>query len=146
MKRCERKYHENAEKSNGYLQLAPRKPWITSEIMELIKQRNKFRKTDETMYRITKNRITQKCREAKEKWMKGICQDIQYNLSTCYIGRAYNIIKKVSRNPKIKNTVVKNRDGNILIGKEEITMRWKEYLQDLNKGINETTENKIEIE
>lgn len=45
--------------------------------MDLIKQRNNFRKNYETMYRITKNRITQKCREAKEKWMDGICQDIQ---------------------------------------------------------------------
>lgn len=49
---------KTAENSIGYLKLAPRKPWITNEIMELIKQRNIFRKKDETMYRITKNRIT----------------------------------------------------------------------------------------
>ena len=30
-----------------------------------------------------------------------------------------------------KSTVVKNKDGNILIDEEEITMRWKEYLEDL---------------
>lgn len=98
------------------------------------------------MYRITKNRITQKCREAKENWMEGICQDIQYNLSTCNIGKAYNIIKKLSRNPKTKSTVDKNKHGNILISEEEITMRWKEYLQDLYEGNNEITENNIEIE
>jgi len=45
--------------------------------------------------------------------MDAICQDIQYNLSTCNIGRAYNIIKKLSRNPKTKRTVVKNKEGNI---------------------------------
>jgi len=57
-----------------------------------------------------KNRITQKCREAIEKWMDGVCQDIQYNLSSCNIGRAHNIIKKLSKNPKPKSTVVKNKD------------------------------------
>jgi len=63
----------------------------------------------------------------------GICQDIQYNLSSCNIGKAY-IIKKLSRNPKTKSTVVKNKE-------EEITMRWKEYLEDLYEGNNETTNN-----
>jgi predicted nucleic acid-binding protein len=42
--------------------------------------------------------------------------------------------------------VVKNKHGNILISEEEITMRWKEYLQDLYEGNNETTENNIVIE
>lgn len=70
---------KTAEKSILYLKLTPRKTWITNEIIELIKQRNDFKKEDETMYRITKYRVTQKCREVKEKWMDGICQDIQFN-------------------------------------------------------------------
>jgi hypothetical protein len=53
----------------GFRKLNPRKPWITNEIKNLIKHRNKLRKKDEAMYKIIKNRITQKCRVEKEKWM-----------------------------------------------------------------------------
>lgn len=35
---------KTAEKSIKYLKLALKKPWITNKIMELIKQRNNFRK------------------------------------------------------------------------------------------------------
>lgn len=93
------------------------------------------------MYGITKNSKTQKCREAKKKWMDGVWQDVHYNLSSCNIRKAYNTIKNLSRNPKTKSKVVKNKDGNILIDEEEITIRRKEYLEDLYEGNNETTEN-----
>jgi len=58
---------KTAKKSIGCLKLTPRKPWITNEIMELIKQRNHFKTKNKTKYRITKNRVAQKCREAKKK-------------------------------------------------------------------------------
>lgn len=64
---------KTAEKSIGYLKLTLREPWLTNEIMELIKQRNSLKKKNEAIYRITKNRVTQKCRETKEKLMDGIC-------------------------------------------------------------------------
>lgn len=58
-----------AIKTIGFRKLNPRKPRITNEIMDLIKYHNKLRKTNDAMYRIIKNRITQKCRVEKEKWM-----------------------------------------------------------------------------
>lgn len=103
---------KTAEKSIGYLKkkLTPRKPWITNKIMELIKQRNDFKKEDETMYRITKYRVTQKCREAKEKWMDGISQDIQFNLSSCNLLRAY-IIKNFQGTRKQKKQSLKTKSS-----------------------------------
>lgn len=65
----------------------------------------------------------------------GIRPYFQYNLSLCNIERAYNTIKKLSRNTKTKSTVVKNKGGDILMDEEEISMRWKEYLVPRENGM-----------
>jgi hypothetical protein len=56
---------KTAEKSIGYLKLAPRISMVSNEIMELINQRNNFRKKDESMYRITQSVEKQK----RNGWM-----------------------------------------------------------------------------
>lgn len=45
---------QSAVESIGFKKLNPRKPWITNEIMDLIKYHNKLKTTDNTMYRIIK--------------------------------------------------------------------------------------------
>lgn len=57
---------QSAEESIGFRKLNPRKQWITNEIVDLIKYRKNPRKTDDAMYRIIKNRITQKGRVEKD--------------------------------------------------------------------------------
>ncbi|XP_025414188.1 craniofacial development protein 2-like [Sipha flava] len=82
---------QSAVESIGFRKLNPRKPWITNEIMDLIKYRNKLKKTDDAMYRIVKNRITQKCRDEKEKWMDLKCENIKINMTANRMDKAYGI-------------------------------------------------------
>lgn len=62
----------------GKRKLEPRKPWMTEEILNLIQERNKFRKENNMDdYKRIKNHITTKCREEKEKWTKSIAEEIE---------------------------------------------------------------------
>lgn len=87
------------------------------------------------MYRIVKNRITQKCRDEKEKWMDLTCQNIKMNMTANRMDKAYGIIKKFSRLPKSRSKIVKDKNGKLILEEGEITSRWKEYIEDLYKGL-----------
>jgi len=53
--------------------LKPRKPWITQQILNLIKERNNYKKYGNyQQHQKIKNYITTKCKEANEIWMKEI--------------------------------------------------------------------------
>lgn len=54
-----------------------RKLWIIQEILKIIEKRNSQRKKDFRNYKIIKNRVTEKYREAKEIWMKGMRWDLK---------------------------------------------------------------------
>ncbi|KAL4142182.1 hypothetical protein QTP88_004691 [Uroleucon formosanum] len=126
---------QSTVESIGFRKLNPRKPWITNEIMDLIKYHNKLMKTDDAMYRIIKNRITQKCRVEKEKWMDLTCENIKMNMSANRMDKAYGMIKRLSRLPKPRSKIVKDGNGKLILDESEITTRWKEYIEDLYKGL-----------
>ncbi|XP_050527984.1 uncharacterized protein LOC126898081 [Daktulosphaira vitifoliae] len=123
-----------AEESIGLRKLNPRKPWITSEIMDLIKYRNKLMKTYDSMYRIIKNRITQKCKDEKEKWMDITCENIKANMTANRMDKAYGMIKRLSRLPKPRSKIVKDMNGQLILDEGGIVTRWKEYIDDLYEG------------
>lgn len=54
-----------------------RKLWIIQEILKIIEKRNSQRKKDFRNYKIIKNRVTEKYREAKEFSMKGMRWDLK---------------------------------------------------------------------
>lgn len=103
--------------------------------MDLIKYRNKLKKTDDAMYGIVKNRITQKCRDEKEKWMDLTCENIKMNMTANRMDKAYGIIKRLSRLPKPRSKIVKDKNGKLILEEGEITTRWKEYIEDLYEGL-----------
>lgn len=72
----------------GFRKLNPREPWIMNGIIILIKYRNKLRKIDNLKYRIIKNRITQKCRVEKEKWLDIKSENININMTTNRMDKA----------------------------------------------------------
>lgn len=45
---------------------------MTEEVLKLIKEKNLQKKKNYRVYSITQNKITKKCREAKDIWMKEI--------------------------------------------------------------------------
>lgn len=103
--------------------------------MDLIKYRNKLRKIDDAKYRIIKNRITQKCRVVKEKWIDITCENIKINMTTNRMDKAYGMIKRSSRLPKPRSKIVKDKNEQLILDESEIATRWKEYTEDLYEGL-----------
>ncbi|VVC42424.1 Reverse transcriptase domain [Cinara cedri] len=105
---------------------------MTQDILDFIKERN----IDYDKYKFLKNKITQKCRQAKEKWMEEYSEDIEIMMKRNNNG-VYAKVKKLQYTPKTRSNIVKNKAD-----------RWKEYLEDLYIGedINNREEEYIENE
>lgn len=54
------------------------------------------------------------------------------------------MIKRLSRLPKPRSKIVKDRNGQLILDEGEIVTRWKEYIGDLYEGL--LGENNINIE
>lgn len=59
---------ETSDRVLGKSTLELRKLWMSQDILELIKERNIWRNIDYNKYKLLKNKIIQKCRQANEKW------------------------------------------------------------------------------
>ncbi|KAI5717312.1 hypothetical protein M8J77_003669 [Diaphorina citri] len=127
---------KTADKVLGKNKLEPRKPWMTREILDLITQRNKWRKKDQVRYKQLKNQIEMKCQERKEKWLEENSKEIEMDIRTNQMDKAYTKIKKLQLKPKTKSNIVKDNNGKILFDNEMVADRWKEYIEDLYDGDN----------
>ncbi|KAI5755057.1 hypothetical protein M8J77_013699 [Diaphorina citri] len=121
---------KTADNILGKNTLTPRKPWMTSSILDIIKERNFWRNKDTARYKELKNTITSKCREAKEKWMDEKSAEIEMMMNRNNNG-VYAKVKKLQQNPKTRSNIVKDKDGKFLF---DIANRWKEYLEELYTG------------
>lgn len=119
----------------------PRKPWMTENILEMIKQRNEARKTDQVLYKKIKNQITELCRKAKDEWLKNNCEEIQYCLMKNSIDKAYNKVKSLQYSPRTRSNIVKDKEGRTLFENEKVAERWKEYMEELYEGDEIQNEN-----
>jgi len=60
--------------------------------------------------------------------------------------KAYVIVKELSRVPKSRSKIVKDRNGQWILNECEIVTKRKEYIEDLYQGLIEKNyENRIEI-
>jgi phage anti-repressor protein len=56
------------------------------------------------------------------------------------MNRAYDIVKSTSFQNRTKSSIIKNKRGELLIDTEDISDRWKQYIQELYNGKNITEE------
>ena len=129
--------------------------WITEEILELMEKRRKV-KFDDRRYKEIDRIIKRKCMEEKMKYYDAQCNEIE--LTEKYMPRDHHqriqqVTGKKWKNRKDSN-VLKDKEGNIMIEKDQIIERWREYieelysdgerLQEMIKFEGELTGNKIE--
>jgi len=81
---------QNADKIFSKHILEPKKPWMTAEILELIKEINIWRNKDYEEYKRIKNTVTVKCRIAKEKWMDENSAEVEYMMNRKREKRNFN--------------------------------------------------------
>jgi len=115
-----------------------RKGWITEEILQLMDERRGFKNSQDVegknRYRVLRNSITKKCREAKENWLREKCKDIEQELVAGKIDSGYRKIREHFGDKKTKCIKLKDANGNLLLGQKERADRWKEYIEGLYWG------------
>ena len=104
------------------------KKWMTTEILVLMEDRRKVKQDEQKFSEICKL-IKKKCNEAKERWIIDQCIEIEKQTvkDSKYIHKK---IKEVTwKNPSSRIGCLKSKDGQILMGKNEILHRWSEYIE-----------------
>uniref|UniRef100_A0A8D9DT62 Craniofacial development protein 2 n=1 Tax=Cacopsylla melanoneura TaxID=428564 RepID=A0A8D9DT62_9HEMI len=129
----------NADKTLGKNILEPKKPWMTADILELIKERNYWRNKDYEKYKRIKNTVTTECRKAKERWMDENSAEIEYMMNRNNNG-VYAKVKRLQYEPKTRSNIVKDKEGKIMFDNEKVANRWKEYMEELYVGQEITNE------
>src|SRR5438034_8620501 len=94
--------------------------WITDEIQNLMKERQKISEKDSNEYKTANKIIKKKCEEAKDEWLNANCRDIE-NLKYKNSNLMHKKIKKLSNH--VTNTTcssggcIKSKDGTVVMEK-----------------------------
>jgi len=114
-----------------------KQPWMTEEILEMMKTRKQTKGT--TRYKEIDKEIKKKCVEAKEEWLNQKCAKIEELSKENNLAPMYEEIKKFTKTNTATSGCIKDKSGNILFETEEICRRWTEYVEELfqdNRGEN----------
>ena len=131
---------KSAEETIGRREKDIRKPWINEEIVQMFKERRKYKDAKDNKgkenYKKLKNEINRKCKKSKEEWFEENCKDIEQLMTRGQFDMAYNKIGKMNQGGKNRSRsgILRDRTGRVLTSEEEVGNRWKEYLEELYKG------------
>ena len=104
--------------------------WMTEEILNLMEDRRKA-KSNIDLYKTLNTQIKDKCNEVKEQWMNEQCKEIENNL-TVDSKYMHSKIKDIKGTKGCTaSNCIKAKDGNLLMGRENVLNRWSEYIEDL---------------
>uniref|UniRef100_A0A8D8YBX5 Craniofacial development protein 2 n=1 Tax=Cacopsylla melanoneura TaxID=428564 RepID=A0A8D8YBX5_9HEMI len=135
---------EAASETLGTLKNAPRKPWITEYVVELIEERRKYTNAktieDKISYKHWKNVVNREAKRAKESWLGELHKEIEEDLRKGNMEKAYNIIKKYFGERKMKVNTIEDENGRLLFENQEIAKRWKTYVENLYEENDEMEE------
>lgn len=109
-----------------------RKPWMTTEILELMEERRQHKARDENKYREIHRNIRKKIREAKESWLSERCKEIE-DLDKKY--DSFHVHKKIREMTGIGNNrtsnILKDDQGNVISEVKEKLSQWTNYIRQL---------------
>ena len=134
----------NATTNLPKCQKQAKKEWMTGEILELMKQRKEQKNKSEVRYQKLEKEIRNKCREAKEKWYNEQCEEIEELEKGYKMNKMHAKIKELTNRKhsvKTDSGCIKDKDGNLLLERDEIAKRWTQYIKSL---YSDETRNKPE--
>ena len=108
--------------------------WMTEEMLELMKNKQKIKVRKSLEYRMIAKEIKLQCRIAKETWVNRKCEEMERN--------PHEIYKKIDelrgkRKYCSVSGCIKRKDNSIIMDKDKILERWSEYIEELfddNRG------------
>lgn len=112
-----------------------KQPWITVDILNQMTERGKLKNSNNQsptrqLYKQMCRKIQKSCREAKEKYYKDKCEEIE-ELNAKHSQKLHTKIKELQqKKPRVK-LGLKNKDGTVLQHEEDIKKRWHEYVKQL---------------
>ena len=105
-------------------------PWMTDDILDLMGERQKLRKNSERYLEMDRE-IKRKCNVRKEEWMNRKCQEVE-QLEHTNSRVMHERIKIVTGDRRAtKSSVIKDKEGNVLMESTEVLSRWEEYIKEL---------------
>lgn len=108
------------------------KPWITTEILDLMEKRRK-NKGQVDIYKTLHKAVQRKVKEAKENYLAAQCMEIE-NLEKKF--DCFNMHKNIkemagcNKNKSVAN-IIKDTDGRIITDVRDKIKRWKVYISQL---------------
>ena len=109
-----------------------KKPWITSEILDLCDKRRELKKKRFELegaekYKEVNNNIKRCMKKAKENWIGEQCSEIEENLRKNNSNRAYQLVKDLTTVKQGKVTAVQDHSGKCLTEERRILNRCTDY-------------------
>ena len=113
-----------AEEVCGKEQRTKKQNWMTTEILSKMEERRirKHLKYIE-QYKKLKHEIQRLCREAKDKYYEDTCREIEY-LDKTYNQLLYKRIQEMRPKSNRMVQMIKSKQGNCIIEKDEVLERW----------------------
>ena len=113
-----------------------KKPWVTSEVLELCDKRRELKKRKGDAggareYRTINQEVKKGMRRAKEKWIEEQCQSIEENLKKNNSKKAYQLVNDLTSIKQGRTTTIQDKAGNCLTEERDILKRWTEYCSEL---------------
>lgn len=109
-----------------------KKPWITSEILDLMEERRRS-KGNKDEYRTLHKAVRRRIRAAKEQYLVGQCEEIEALEKKFDNFHMHKKIKEVTGCNKVRAAynIIKDADGRIITDVVDKLKRWKAYLSEL---------------
>eukprot|EP00794_Sanderia_malayensis_P016535 gene16535-18213_t len=109
-----------------------RKKWMTDEILELIKKRQKISKGS-VEYKEADRKIKSKYREAKEAWINEKCEDIERYKNTEPSHMHKQIKELAGKKACSSSGCLRAKDGTVILEKDKILEESKENEAEADK-------------
>ena len=106
----------------------PKKPWVTTEILEMCDKRRELKKNKKDpegskKYKEANNKVRSELRKAKEVWIEQQCTEIEQCLKRNNTKKAYQVTKDLTTTRKGRPTSIQNKDGKCLTEDQAILER-----------------------
>lgn len=136
--RIKEAYIGTAEEHIGYREKRKKPPWISQEVLQLSDDRKllKHKKTlgdEETRKkynRITKE-IKKKSKQCKEDWISKKCEEVEKYKKQNDTRKLFQTVKEICGQFEAKTSIITDKRGKVIEGKEQVKNRWKEYFEEL---------------
>jgi hypothetical protein len=122
-------------------QVIERNAWWVEECRDAIKQKNEARekclqrrtRSNQENYEQKRKIANNICRQKKKAWMYTKLKDVEMANKKNDTKKFYKAVQNLSRGPPLSLQICKDEAGKLLIEKEEILKRWKQYFEQMMK-------------